>query len=171
MLCTWARDHRVTGTGVDLSTVFTVKAKARAAELGVTGQVDFVQGDATGYVADEPVDLAACIGATWIGDGMAGTVELLSRSLRPNGLTSWPRRRGPNSAPGPPVSAGTPNRRGRPGLEATPVPALRRSPAPGVQLTRREPQVLRGMSQGESNGAAYRVATSRHPALPLCPST
>jgi len=86
MLCTWARDHRVTGTGVDLSTVFTAKAQARAAELGVADQVGFVQGDASGHVADEPVDLAACIGATWIGDGVAGTVELLSRSLRPGGL-------------------------------------------------------------------------------------
>ncbi|MFK0244645.1 SAM-dependent methyltransferase [Amycolatopsis azurea] len=86
MLCTWARDHRVTGTGVDLSTVFTAKARARAAELGVADQVGFVQGDASGYIADEPVDLASCIGATWIGDGVAGTVELLSRSLRPGGL-------------------------------------------------------------------------------------
>ncbi|QLE75480.1 class I SAM-dependent methyltransferase [Streptomyces rectiverticillatus] len=86
MLCTWARDHRVTGTGVDVSTVFTEKARARAAELGVADQVDFVHGDASGYVADEPVDLAACVGATWIGGGVAGTVELLGRSLRPGGL-------------------------------------------------------------------------------------
>ncbi|MEU0297994.1 class I SAM-dependent methyltransferase [Streptomyces sp. NPDC006175] len=86
MLCTWARDHRVTGTGVDISTVFTEKARVRAAELGVADQVDFVHGNASGYVADEPVDLAACIGATWIGDGVAGTVELLGRSLRPGGL-------------------------------------------------------------------------------------
>ncbi|THA76161.1 class I SAM-dependent methyltransferase [Streptomyces sp. A0592] len=86
MLCTWARDHRITGTGVDISTVFTEKARGRAVELGVADQVDFVHGNASGYVADEPVDLAACIGATWIGDGVAGTVELLSRSLRPGGL-------------------------------------------------------------------------------------
>ena len=30
--------------------------------------------------------LGACIGATWIGDGVAGTVELLRRSLRPDGM-------------------------------------------------------------------------------------
>lgn len=86
MLCTWARDHRVTGTGVDISTVFTEKARARAAELGVADQIDFVHGDASGYVADELVDLAACVGATWIGGGVDGTVELLGRSLRPGGL-------------------------------------------------------------------------------------
>ncbi|MHC0432813.1 SAM-dependent methyltransferase [Streptomyces sp. O3] len=86
MLCTWARDHRVVGTGVDISTEFTAKAQARAAELGVADQVVFVHGDASGHVADEPVDLAACLGATWIGGGVAGTVELLRRSLRPGGL-------------------------------------------------------------------------------------
>jgi len=44
MLCTWARDHQVTGTGVDISTVFIAGARARAAELGVDGQVSFVHG-------------------------------------------------------------------------------------------------------------------------------
>ena len=86
MLCTWARDHGITGTGVDISTVFTKEAQARAAELGVADRVEFIHGDAAGYVADEPVDLAACIGATWIGNGAPGTTELLDRSLRPGGL-------------------------------------------------------------------------------------
>lgn len=86
MLCTWARDHRISGTGVDISTVFTEQARARAVELGVADRVGFVHGDAAGHVADEPVDVAACIGATWIGGGVAGTVELLDRSLRPGGL-------------------------------------------------------------------------------------
>ncbi|MEV6967267.1 class I SAM-dependent methyltransferase [Hamadaea sp. NPDC051192] len=86
MLCTWARDHGLTGVGVDISTHFTASAQARAAELGVADRVRFVHGDAAGHVAEEPVDLAACIGATWIGDGLTGTVELLQRSLRPGGL-------------------------------------------------------------------------------------
>ncbi|CRZ16712.1 methyltransferase domain-containing protein [Mycolicibacterium neworleansense] len=86
MLCTWARDLGFTGAGVDISTVFTEQARARAIELGVADRVEFIHGDAAGHVADEPVDLAACIGATWIGDGVAGTAELLSRSLRPGGV-------------------------------------------------------------------------------------
>lgn len=86
MLCTWARDLGFTGTGVDISTVFTAQARARATELGVADRVTFVHGDACGHVADEPVDLAACVGATWIGDGVAGTVRLLDRSLRPGGM-------------------------------------------------------------------------------------
>ena len=86
MLCTWARDHGITGTGVDISTVFTEQAQARATELGVAERVEFVHGDASGHVADQPVDLAACVGASWIGNGVAGTTELLGRSLRAGGL-------------------------------------------------------------------------------------
>jgi SAM-dependent methyltransferase len=91
MLCTWARDHQITGTGVDISTVFLAGARARAVELGVQDQVTFVHGDASGYVADQAVEVAACIGATWIGaahpDGaVPGTVELLRRSLSPGGI-------------------------------------------------------------------------------------
>jgi SAM-dependent methyltransferase len=86
MLCTWARDLGVTGTGVDISTVFTARARARAAELGVADRVRFVHDDASGHVADEPVDVAACVGATWIGGGVVGTVELLRHSLRPGGV-------------------------------------------------------------------------------------
>jgi SAM-dependent methyltransferase len=86
MLCTWARDHAIVGTGVDISTAFIAKARARAAELGVTDRVEFVHGDAAGYIAPEPVDLTACVGASWIGGGVAGTLELLRRSLRPGGM-------------------------------------------------------------------------------------
>ncbi|MER6072898.1 hypothetical protein ABT187_29435 [Streptomyces sp. NPDC001817] len=40
--------------------------------------------DASGHVAEEPVDVAACIRATWIG-GVADTVRLLQSSLCPGG--------------------------------------------------------------------------------------
>ncbi len=87
MLCTWARDHGISGTGVDLSELFTEQAHRRARELGVADRVTFIHGDAAGYVAEEKVDVAACVGATWIGGGVAGALELLSQSLRPGGLT------------------------------------------------------------------------------------
>ena len=86
MLCTWARDHGITGMGVDLSQLFTEQAQRRAVELGVADQVRFLHGDAAGFVADEKVGVAACVGATWIGGGVAGTIELLQRSLRPGGI-------------------------------------------------------------------------------------
>jgi len=86
MLCTWARDHGVSGTGIDMSRLFTEQAKFRAEELGVADRVEFIHGDAAGHVSTEKVDVAACIGATWIGGGVAGTIELLARSLRTGGI-------------------------------------------------------------------------------------
>ena len=86
MLCTWARDYGIVGIGIDMSQLFTEQAKLRAEELGVADQVKFIHGDAAGYVSDEKVDVAACVGATWIGGGVAGTIELLARSLRTGGI-------------------------------------------------------------------------------------
>ena len=89
MLCTWARDYGFTGTGVDKCALFTEQAKARAVELGVADRVRFIHADASEYVTSDtegPVDLVSCVGATWIGGGVAGTVELLARSKRESGL-------------------------------------------------------------------------------------
>jgi len=86
MLCTWARDHGVIGIGIDMSQLFTEQAKLRAEELGVADQVKFIHGDAAGYVSDEKVSVAACLGATWIAGGVVGTSELLARSLRTGGI-------------------------------------------------------------------------------------
>jgi len=86
MLCTWARDYGITGTGIDMSPLFTESAKRRAVELGVTDRVKFIHDDAAGYVSKEKVDVAACVGATWIGGGVAGTIKLLEQSLRTGGI-------------------------------------------------------------------------------------
>src|SRR5512133_645227 len=86
MLCTWARDFGIIGTGIDMSQLFSQQAKLRAEELGVANQVKFIHGDAAGYVADEKVGVAACLGATWIGGGVVGTIELLAKSLRSEGI-------------------------------------------------------------------------------------
>lgn len=86
MLCTWARDYGVTGTGVDISPLFTTQAKQRAEELGVSEYVHFIHNDAAGYIDEEKYDVAACIGATWIAGGVAGTIDLLAKSLKPGGI-------------------------------------------------------------------------------------
>lgn len=92
MLCTWARDYGYTGTGVDLSSHYIADAEARAVELGVTHRVLFERRDAAGYVSETPVDVVSCLGASWIGGGpswqgrIGGTLELLQRSLKPQGL-------------------------------------------------------------------------------------
>ncbi len=86
MLCTWARDYGISGVGIDMSRLFTAQAKRRAEELGVADRVEFIHGDAAGYVADENAGVAACVGATWIGGGVAGTIALLAKSLLANGI-------------------------------------------------------------------------------------
>ncbi|EDV6154249.1 SAM-dependent methyltransferase [Salmonella enterica subsp. enterica] len=86
MLCTWARDYGVTGTGIDISPLFTTQAKQRAEELGVSEYVHFIHNDAAGYIDEEKYDVAACVGATWIAGGVAGTIDLLAKSLKPGGL-------------------------------------------------------------------------------------
>jgi SAM-dependent methyltransferase len=86
MVCTWSQAHGIGGTGVDISTHFLAAARQRATELGVADRVEFVHGDAASYVARQPVDVVACIGATWIGNGVNGTVKHLRRSLKPGGL-------------------------------------------------------------------------------------
>ena len=86
MLCTWARDYKITGLGIDMSQLFSEQAKVRAGELGVADRVTFVHGDAAGYVTEEKVGVAACLGATWIGGGVGGTIELLAKSLGPEGI-------------------------------------------------------------------------------------
>jgi SAM-dependent methyltransferase len=86
MLCTWARDHGIRGTGVDMSELFSAQAEQRAQELGVSDRLEFIHADAAGYVAQEKVHVAACVGATWIAGGFAGTIELLEKSLLPGGI-------------------------------------------------------------------------------------
>jgi SAM-dependent methyltransferase len=86
MLCTWARDYGIIGTGIDMSQLFSEQAKLRAEELGVADRVEFIHDDAAGFVSDEKAGVAACLGATWIGGGVVGTIELLARSLRPGGF-------------------------------------------------------------------------------------
>ncbi|WP_314172332.1 SAM-dependent methyltransferase [Streptomyces winkii] len=86
LLSTWARDHGTTGVGVDISEVFLDAARKRADELGVADRLRFERADAAAYEAEPGgYDLVSCLGATWIGGGLAGTLELMRRALRPDG--------------------------------------------------------------------------------------
>jgi hypothetical protein len=87
MLCRWAQKYGVCGVGVDISSVFLDAAIKRAVELGVSDQLRFVQGDAGEYPqTTHDFDVVSCIGATWIGNGLCGTVELMKPTLKPSGL-------------------------------------------------------------------------------------
>ena len=79
MLCRYAAKYGNAGTGVDIHEPLLDKARARAAELGVEGRVQFVLGEAAEHArtTERRYRVAMCIGATWIGDGLAGTLELM----------------------------------------------------------------------------------------------
>ena len=86
LLCRWAAWFGATGIGVDLSRVFLAAATARAAELGVDDRVTFVHGDAGAYEPEPGTyDVASCLGATWIGQGLIGTAGLLRRAIHDEG--------------------------------------------------------------------------------------
>lgn len=87
MLCRWAADHGIEGVGVDISEVFLDAAHRRAAELGVAGRVRFERGDAGAYRAEPgSFDVVSCLGATWIGGGVQGTIALMLPPLKPDGI-------------------------------------------------------------------------------------
>ena len=84
MLCRWAARFGIEGLGVDISELFLAAARKRAEELGVADRVRFEAGDAGRFEADAASrDIVSCIGATWIGGGLAGTIELMRPALRP----------------------------------------------------------------------------------------
>ena len=87
MLCRWAQKYGIHGTGVDISSVFLESAKNRANELNVSDNLTFIQDDAGNYSpAAHVYDIVSCIGATWIGNGLTGTIELMKPAVTPNGL-------------------------------------------------------------------------------------
>ncbi|MFC4061043.1 SAM-dependent methyltransferase [Planomonospora corallina] len=87
MLCRWAVEHGTEGVGVDISEVFLDAAHERAVELGVAGRIRFERGDAGAYRADPgSFDVVSCLGATWIGGGVEGTVKLMLPALKEDGI-------------------------------------------------------------------------------------
>ncbi len=87
MLCRWADRFGTGGHGVDISPVFLDAARQRAADLGVADRVSFELGDAaTTRPVEASFDVVSCIGATWIGGGLIGTIDVMRPALRDGGL-------------------------------------------------------------------------------------
>ncbi len=86
MLCQYAAQHGISGVGVDVYPPYIEASNARARELGVDDKVRFVAGDAGSY-DDQPssYDVVSCIGATWIGGGLEGSLRLMRRWVEPHG--------------------------------------------------------------------------------------
>lgn len=86
MLAQWAHNYRITGIGVDISTVFLDAGRARIAELGLGERVHLVEQDAATYTSDMQFDVVSCIGATWIGNGLVGTLRLMQKQVKSDGI-------------------------------------------------------------------------------------
>ena len=82
-----AEAYGARGMGIDISPFFIADAerrlKARAPSAGIT----FTQMNGADFKPDEPhsLDLASCIGASWIFGGHAKTLETLNSMVRPGG--------------------------------------------------------------------------------------
>lgn len=82
-----AEAYGIRGTGIDLSPFF-VTAAAERIETRVSGSgISFVRMDGADFEPREPhsMDLASCIGASWVFGGHAETLEALTRMVRPGG--------------------------------------------------------------------------------------
>lgn len=87
-LCRVAQRYRVTGVGVELSPVTIEEARRNVAVRGLEGRIELLHMDGGAYAPDagEPLDLASCIGGSWIYHGHKGTLQALARLVRPGGL-------------------------------------------------------------------------------------
>lgn len=75
------------GVGVDISPYELRVARDRAAARVPAADLTFVEGDAGEHLPDPgSVDLAACVGASWIWGGHRGTLRALRALVRPGGL-------------------------------------------------------------------------------------
>ena len=87
MLNRWAQEFGSRGVGVDISEVFVAAARSRAKKLGVADHVVIEHGDAQTFDPEPGAfDIASCVGATWVGNGVAGTIDLLRPATTSNGL-------------------------------------------------------------------------------------
>ncbi|MCP4417813.1 MAG: class I SAM-dependent methyltransferase [Chloroflexi bacterium] len=82
-----AERYGIFGVGVDISPYFIRNAQAKLKERIPQANITFLEMDGADFQPDEPesFDLTACIGASWIFDGHAGTLAALKKMTKPNG--------------------------------------------------------------------------------------
>ena len=75
------------GTGIDLSPFFITEAERRLTARVASAGITFTQMDGSDFKLDEPhsLDMASCIGASWVFGGHAGTLDALAGMVKPGG--------------------------------------------------------------------------------------
>lgn len=77
LLCQFTKRSRATGVGVDIFAPLLAEARARAVELGVADRVEFIEADAAIPLDIGQFGVVSCLGATWVGGGLGGTLEIM----------------------------------------------------------------------------------------------
>jgi len=87
-LCLVAEAYGVTATGIELSPYTVDAARKNVNKRGLAGSIELLQTDGAEYRPDAPesLDLASCIGASWVFQNHRGTLEALAKMTRPGGL-------------------------------------------------------------------------------------
>lgn len=86
LLVRLAEQYGVRGVGVDRSPYAVRDARALAAARMPDAGLTFVEGDGAAYTAERAsVDLAMCVGASWVFGGHQGTLRALAHWVRPGG--------------------------------------------------------------------------------------
>ena len=85
-LIRWSEKYDISGVGVDLSEYALARAERRRTSRIPDADVRFVHEDGAKYQPDEPFDVVLLVGASWIWNGYAGTLEALRKLTAPGGL-------------------------------------------------------------------------------------
>lgn len=82
-----AEAYGARGVGVDISPFFVAEAQRRLAARAPGAGITFTEMDGSGFKPDEPhsLDLASCIGASWVFGGHADTLDALAGMVKPGG--------------------------------------------------------------------------------------
>jgi SAM-dependent methyltransferase len=82
-----AEAYRARGVGIDISPFHVADAKRRLATRASAADITFTQMNGADFRPDEPhsLDLASCIGASWVFGGHADTLDALISMVKPGG--------------------------------------------------------------------------------------
>lgn len=82
-----AEAYGVRGVGIDISPFYVAEAERRLKARSPSAGIAFRKMNGKDFSPDEPhsLDLASCIGASWIFEGHTGTLEALISMVKPGG--------------------------------------------------------------------------------------
>jgi len=156
LLLRLAERHDIDAVGIDESPWAIVRAAQRARARSLRGSVRWRLGSGTTVPATEEWDVVACVGASWIWHGFAGTVRAMARRVAPGGRIAVGDLRAREGRPRP--------GEGRVPTRGEQVEILRDAGlVPLGELVGSDASWLAYQQRVVANAEAYAVATPGHP--------